>query len=107
MTKNKEELDSDILSKEFKKNYDQFQNDFVGYMCDYVIPDVVAYQLAQAHYRNCLTKTSFKRHYTSMSDVINIFPSFEDTKHKIIKILKIKYNLTIYNEDPLILGKWR
>ena len=95
------------IDEEFNIKYDQFQEDFEEYMINYVIPDIVAYQLAQAHYRKCLSNISLKRHYNSMSDVISIFPKLEAVKNNIIKILNIKYNLTIINEDPLVINKWK
>ena len=78
-----------------------------AYRNNYVVPDIVAYQIAQSHYRNCLSRISLQRHYSVMSDIINIFPKLEVVKKDIIKILNIKYNLTIINEDPLIIDKWK
>lgn len=102
---------SNIDNKEVEgieiKKYNQFRYDFEDYMIKYVIPDVVAHQLAQAYYRDCLSKISLKRHYTCMSDVFNIFPQLEDVKDDIIDILKMKYDLTIIREDPLMIDKWR
>lgn len=97
----------ETIDEEFNKRYDQYQKDFEKYLIKYVVPDIVAYQISQAHYRNCLSKISLKRHYSAMSDIINIFPKLEVVKKDIIKILNIKYNLTIINEDPLIIDKWK
>lgn len=97
----------ETIDKEFDKRYDQYQKDFEKYLVNYVVPDIVACQIAQSHYRNCLSKISLKRHYSAMSDIINIFPKLEVVKKDIIKILNIKYNLTIINEDPLIIDKWK
>ena len=99
--------DIELINEEFNKRYDQYQKDFEKYLINYVVPDIVAYQLAQTHYRNCLSSISLQRHYNSMSDVINIFPKLEEVKNIIIKILNIKYNLTIINEEPLVIDKWK
>ena len=96
----------ETIDKDFDKRYDQYQKDFEKYLIN-VVPDIVAYQISQAHYRNCLSRISLKRHYSAMSDIINIFPKLEVVKKDIIKILNIKYNLTIINEDPLIIDKWK
>lgn len=99
---NMEEIDED-----FNKRYNQFQDDFETYMINYIIPNIVAYQIAQSHYRSCLSKISFERHYNSMSDIINVFPKLEVVKNNIKIILNIKYDLTIVNEEPLVIDKWK
>lgn len=97
----------ETIDEEFNKRYDQYQKDFEKYLINYVVPDIVAYQISQSYYRRCLSSISLKRHYSAMSDIINIFPKLEVVKKDIIKILNIKYNLTIINEDPLIIDKWK
>lgn len=91
----------------FNKNYNQYQIDFEDYVRKFIIPDIVAYQIAQAYFKKCLSNISLKRHYTCMSDVINISANLEDIKYIIIEILHFKYNLTIVKEDPLIIENWR
>ena len=82
---------SNIDNKEVEgieiKKYNQFRYDFEDYMIKYVIPDVVAHQLAQAYYRGCLSKISLKRHYTCMSDVFNIFNQMMYPYYYIIHLL--------------------
>ena len=39
--------------------------------------------------------------------VFNVFPELDYIKETIIELLKVKYNLIIVNENPLILDKWR
>ncbi len=69
----------DITDKEFKKIYLPFYNNVNYYLNNYVIPDLVAFYLANGYSR--------------------LIP-------KIKEILRIKYNLVVKNTIPLILKRY-
>ena len=94
------------LKEVIKKNF-ELEQDFETYFCKYIVPEVVSYRLANFYYRNCLENISLKRYYVSITNVFNIFPALDDIKNLIKEILELKYNLTIKNEDPLIINTWR
>ena len=91
-----------VIKKDF-----ELEQDFETYFCKYIVPEVVSYRLANFYYRNCLENISLKRYYVSITNVFNIFPDLDDIKNLIKEILELKYNLTIKNEDPLIINTWR
>lgn len=94
------------LKEVIKKDF-ELEQDFETYFCKYIVPEVVSYRLANFYYRNCLENISLKRYYVSITNVFNIFPDLDDIKNLIKEILELKYNLTIKNEDPLIINTWR
>lgn len=94
------------LKEVIKKDF-ELEQDFENYFCKYIVPEVVSYRLANFYYRNCLENISLKRYYVSITNVFNIFPDLDDIKNLIKEILELKYNLTIKNEDPLIINTWR
>ena len=93
--------------KEVNKKDFELEQDFENYFCKYIVPEIVSYRLANFYYRNCLENISLKRYYVSITNVFNIFPDLDDIKNLIKEILELKYNLTIKNEDPLIINTWR
>lgn len=94
------------LKEVIKKDF-ELEQDFETYFCKYIVPEIVSYRLANFYYRNCLENISLKRYYVSITNVFNIFPDLDDIKNLIKEILELKYNLTIKNEDPLIINTWR
>jgi hypothetical protein len=96
----------DITDKEFEKLYLPFYNNFTEYMINYVIPDVVAFYLANSYSRNCLCDSPLYNHINSAIDVFNIQCDINKLIPKIEEILKVKYNLIIVNNNPLRLKKY-
>ena len=94
------------LKEVIKKDF-ELEQDFETYFCKYIVPEIVSYRLANFYYRNCLENISLKRYYVSITNIFNIFPDLDDIKNLIKEILELKYNLTIKNEDPLIINTWR
>ena len=94
------------LKEVIKKDF-ELEQDFENYFWKYIVHEVVSYRLANFYYRNCLENISLKRYYVSITNVFNIFPDLDDIKNLIKEILELKYNLTIKNEDPLIINTWR
>jgi hypothetical protein len=96
----------DITDEEFENLYLPFYNNFTDYMTNYIIPDVVAFYLANNYSRNCLCNSPLYNHINSAIDVFNIQCNINKLIPQIKKILKIKYNLKIINNNPLKLNKF-
>lgn len=107
MPKSVSEIPKNRSLKEVIKKDFELEQDFETYFCKYIVPEIVSYRLANFYYRNCLENISLKRYYVSITNVFNIFPDLDDIKNLIKEILELKYNLTIKNEDPLIINTWR
>lgn len=96
----------DITDEEFENLYLTFYNNFEKYMTNYIIPDVVAFYLANSYSRNRLCNSSLYNHINSARDVFNIQCNIEELIPQIENILRIKYNLKIINNNPLKLNKF-
>lgn len=94
-----------ITDKEFEEIFLPFYDNFNEYMMTYIIPDVVAFYLANSHSRNCLTDAPIRNHINSAIDVFNIRCDIEPLIIEVKKILKIKYNIKIVKNNPLRLRK--
>lgn len=97
---------SDITDKEFEKIYLPFYNNINDYLNNYVIPDLVAFYLANAYSRHCLSECNLINHINSAIDVFNVRCDIDKLIPSIKKILRIKYNLKIVKNNPTILKKY-
>ena len=102
---NEEGMDDDISDEEFERKYLPCIDNFCDYMKKFVIPDVVAFYLANEYDRNCLDECPLINHINSAIDVFNIVVDVGKLIPTIEMILKIKYNLKIINKNPLKLEK--
>lgn len=97
-------VNGDISDKDFKKILVPFNDNYDEFLENYIMPEVIAFYIANSFYRDAMWKGNFKQHYNSATDVINYFDEdFEKVKNSVIELLKIKYALEIINEVPLIL----
>lgn len=97
-------VNGDISDEDFKKILIPFNDNYDEFLENYIMPEVIAFYIANSFYRDAIWKGSFKQHYNSAADVINYFDEdFEKVKNNVIELLKIKYALEIISEDPLIL----
>ena len=97
---------SDITDKEFEKIYLPFYNSINDYLNNYVIPDVVAFYLANAYSRHCLSECNLINHINSAVDIFNCRCDINKLIPKIKEILRIKYNLVVKNTNPLRLKRY-
>ena len=97
---------SDITDIEFEKIYLPFYNNINDYLNNYVIPDLVAFYLANAYSRHCLSECNLINHINSAIDVFNVRCDIDKLIPSIKKILRIKYNLKIVKNNPMILKKY-
>lgn len=96
----------DITDKEFEKIYLPFYNNINDYLNKYVIPDLVAFYLANGYSRHCLSECNLTNHINSAVDIFNCRCDISKFIPKIREILRIKYNLIIVKDNPKILKKY-
>ena len=96
----------DITDEEFEKIYLPFYNNVNNYLNNYVIPDVVAFYIADNFYKKILSKAPLYNHINSAIDIFNVRCDIDKLIPSIKKILRIKYNLKIVKDNPLILKKF-
>jgi len=98
-------FDEDITDEEIERVHVPIQENFQEYLVSYIIPEVVAFQIANNYYRGGLGNATFEQHYKSYGDVINgLCPSI-DVADEIFKLLKIKYALVITDDNPMKIEK--
>ena len=96
----------DISDEEFKAILKPFIDDYDDFVISYIMPEVIAYYIANSYYRCSMYEGSFLQHYNSAKDLINLFgEDYEQVKAEVYKLLKIKYALLITNEEPLEIKK--
>lgn len=82
----------DITDEEFEKIYLPFYNNVNDYLNKYVIPDLVAFYLANGYSRHCLSECNLINHINSAIDVFNCKCDISRLIPKLKGILRIKYN---------------
>lgn len=94
--------DEDISDEECEKIIDPFYDNYHTFIEEYVMPEVIAYYLANSFYRNAMWETTFLQRFNSASDMFNLVSkNYKKTKTEVIKHLRLKYALEVINEDPL------
>ena len=96
----------DITDKEFEEILLPFYNNYNEYLIKFVIPEAVAFYLANAYSRHCLSECNLINHINSAIDVFNVRCDIDKLIPSIKKILRIKYNLKIVKNNPMILKKY-
>lgn len=81
---------SDITDKEFEKIYLPVCINYDNYLKEFVIPDVVAFYLANEYSRHCLSECNLINHINSAIDVFNVRCDIDKLIPSIKKILRIK-----------------
>ena len=98
--------EGNISEKEFQEKYLPFYDNFEEYMIRYVIPDAVAFYIANSYSRGCLDDSKLYNHINSAVDIFNCRCDIDVIIPSIEKILNIKYNLKITQRNPLKLEKY-
>lgn len=94
--------DEDISDEECEKVINPFYDNYHTFVEEYIMPEVIAYYLANSFYRNAMWEATFLQHFNSASDMFNLISeNYEKNKAEVIKLLKLKYALEIISEDPL------
>ena len=96
----------DISEYEYKKHYEPFLDNYNDYLDNYIIPDVVAFYIANSYYRKCLCNAKYIYHINSALSLFNYECNVKRLIPQIEKVLKIKYNLIIKKTNPLRLERY-
>lgn len=92
----------DISDEECEKIIDPFYDNYHTFVEEYVMPEVIAYYLANSFYRNAVWEAIFLQHFNSASDMFNLVSkNYKKTKAEVIKLLRLKYALEVISEDYL------
>ena len=94
------------IAEEFEKIYLPVCINYDNYLKEFVIPDVVAFYIADNFYKKVLSKAPLYNHINSAIDIFNVRCDIDKLIPSIKKILRIKYNLKIVKDNPLILKKF-
>lgn len=94
--------DEDISDEECKNVNDPFYDNYNIYLEEYVVPEVIAFYIANSFYRNTMREATFKQHFNSAFDTFNLIcKNYKKIKAEVIKLLRLKYSLKIISEDHL------
>lgn len=66
-------VNGNITDEDFKKILIPFNDNHNKFLEIYIMPEVIAFYIANSFYRDTMWKGSFKQHYNSAADVINFF----------------------------------
>ena len=91
----------DITDKEFEEILLPFYNNYSEYIIKFVIPDAIAFYLANGYSRNCLSDCPLVNHINSALDIFNVRCNVDELMPEIELVLKIKYSLKIAKNNPL------
>ena len=92
----------DISDDEFEAVLKPFLDDYDNFIYSYVMQEIIAYYIANAFNRNSMYSETFDQHYNSAKDILNLFnEDYKIVKTEVFKLLKIKYDLLVVNENPL------
>lgn len=98
-------FDKDISDDDFKNIIIPFNDNYNLFLESYIIPEVVAFYIANSFYRGAMCEGSFEQFFNSALDIFNFNDiNFEKVKNEIVKLLRIKYAIKIIDEDPFILS---
>ena len=106
-TKDKELIDSEnILDEEFERRNSYFYDNYDELVKSFLIPDAIAFYIANAHSIGCLSACKLYNHINSAIDIFNCRCDIDKIIPRLELILKIKYNLKIIQTNPLKLEKY-
>ena len=101
----KEELiDNDITDDEWEKIHIPLQENLEKYMA-LIVPNIIAFSIADTYNRGGLCDSSFEIHYRSMGDILLVKPEAIEVKDQILAILEIQYGLVMVADDPMKLER--
>lgn len=95
----------DITDEEFEEVFLPFFNNYSEYIIKFLMPDAIAFYIANRYFRHCLSDCSFINHINSSADIFNVRCKKEELLPVVEEILKVKNNLIISKTSPLRLKK--
>lgn len=63
----------DVSDDEFEAVLKPFLDDYDNFIYSYVMPEIIAYYIANSYYRNAMYEGCFLQHYNYAKDLINMF----------------------------------
>ena len=66
------ETGEDITEEEFNTVLKPFIDNYDEYLESYVLPELIAYYMANAYYRNAMYETTWIQEFNSARDILNI-----------------------------------
>lgn len=88
----------DISDNEFEAVLKPFLDDYDNFIYSYVMPEIIAYYIANSFNRNSMYSGTFKQHYNSAKDMLNLFnEDYKIVKTKVFELLKISYIYSFKN----------
>ena len=88
----------DISEEEFDAVLKPFLDDYDNFIYSYVMPEIIAYYIANAFNRNSMYSGTFNQHYNSAKDMLNLFnEDYKIVKTKVFELLKISYIYSFKN----------
>ena len=91
----------DITDEEFEKIYLPVSINYDNYLKEFVIPDVVAFYIADNFYKKVLSRVPLYNHINSAIDIFNVRCDIDKLIPSIKNILRIKYNLKIVKDKSI------
>ena len=95
----------DITDEELEEILLLFFNNYSDYIIKFLMPDAIAFYIANGYFRHCLSDCSLINHINSAADVFNVRCKKEELLPIVEEILRVKYNLIISKTSPLELRK--
>ena len=96
------ETGEDITEEEFNTVLKPFIDNYDEYLESYILPELIAYYMANAYYRNAMYETTWIQEFNSARDILNIETiDNEKVSAEVKKLLRIKYALEIISDNPL------
>ena len=98
-------IKKDITDGEFEEILLSFFNNYSEYIIKFLMPDAIAFYIANGYFRHCLSDCSLINHVNSAADIFNVRCKKEELLPIVEEILRVKYNLIISKTSPLELRK--
>ena len=95
----------DITDEELEEILLLFFNNYSDYIIKFLMPDAIAFYIANGYFRHCLSDCSLINHVNSAADIFNVRCKKEELLPIVEEILRVKYNLIISKTSPLELKK--
>ena len=91
----------DITEEEFEEVLLPFFNNYSEYIIKFLMPDAIAFYIANGYFRHCLSDCSLINHINSAADIFNVRYKKEELLPVVEEILREKDNLIISKTSPL------
>lgn len=91
-----------LSDDEFFRLIEPHVNSCNEYLETYIIPEYMAFYLADAYSKNVLLEEPFRLTFNAATDIFNYKVNVDKAMEIVSKILKEKYSLQIISVDPML-----